>query len=96
MDRSFEGTSVHSGIHVDGAKSWLCVSFSEVLVIISSLGYVGVHEDSHHRGRSRAGAIGFSIENGTRSVGFRQKIHVVPARKTWPASNAVHKPPCFE
>ena len=51
----------------------------------------GVHEDSHHRGRSRAGAIGFSIENGTTSVGVSQKIRVVPARNTWPASNAVHE-----
>ena len=91
MDRSIEGTSVQSGIHVDGAKSWLCVSFSEVLVIISSLGYVGVHEDNHHRGRPCAGAIGFSIENGTTSVGVSQKIRVVPARNTWPASNAVHE-----
>ena len=77
-------------------KSCLCVSFSGVLVMISGLGYVGVHEDNHHRGRPCAGAIGFSIENGSRSVSFRQNIYVVPARKTWPASNAVHKPQCFE
>ena len=51
-----------------------------VLVMISSLGYVGVHEDNHHRGRPCAGAIGFSIENGTTSVGVSQKIRVVPAR----------------
>ena len=72
-------------------KSCLCVSFSGVLVMISSLGYVGVHEDNHHRGRPCAGAIGFSIENGTTSVGVSQKIRVVPARNTWPASNAVHE-----
>ena len=40
-------------------KSCLCVSFSGVLVMISSLGCVGVHEDNHHRGRSCAGAIVF-------------------------------------
>ena len=72
-------------------KSCLCVSFSGVLVMISGLGYVGVHEDNHHRGRPCAGAIGFSIENGTTSVGVSQKIRVVPARNTWPASNAVHE-----
>ena len=72
-------------------KSCLCVSFSGVLVMISGLGYVGVHEDNHHRGRPCAGAIGFSIENGTTSVGVSQKIRVVPARNTWPANNAVHE-----
>ena len=77
-------------------KSCLCVSFSGVHVMISSLGYVGVHEDNHHRGRPCAGAIGFSIENGTTSVGVSQKIRVVPARNTWPASNAVHETQCFE
>ena len=72
-------------------KSCLCVSFSGVLVMISGLGYVGVHEDNHHRGRPCAGAIGFSLENGTTSVGVSQKIRGVPARNTWPASNAVHE-----
>ena len=67
MDGSVERTNVHLGMHVDGAKACLCVSFLGVLVIISSLGCVGVHEDNHHRGRSCAGAIGCSIENGTRS-----------------------------
>ena len=77
-------------------KSCLCVSFSGVPVMISSLGYVGVHEDNHHRGRPCAGAIGFSIENGTTFVGVSQKIRGVPARNTWPASNAVQEPLCFE
>ena len=54
-------------------KSCLCVSFSGVLVMISGLGYVGVHEDNHHRGRPCAGAIGFSIENGTTSAGSDRK-----------------------
>ena len=63
-------------------RSCLCVSFSVGLVMISSLGYVGVHEDNHHHGRSCARASGFSIENAVRSLVFEHKIKVVPARKT--------------
>ena len=63
-------------------KSCLCVSFSVGLVMISSLGYVGVHEDNNHHGRSCARAFGFSIENVVRSLVFEQKIKVVLARKT--------------
>ena len=71
-------------------KSCLCVSFSGVLVKISSLGYVGVHEDNHHRGRPCAGAIGFSIENGTTSVGVSQKyvscLHEIHGRRATPCT----------
>ena len=63
-------------------KSCLCVSFSVGLVMISSLGYVGVHEDNNHHGRSCARAFGFSIENVVSSLVFEQKIKVVLARKT--------------
>ena len=63
--------------------------------MISSLGCVGVHEDNHNHGRSCARAFGISIENVVRSLVFDRKIKVVPARKTWPPSNAAHEPLVF-
>ena len=60
------------------------------------LGLRGVHEDNHHHGRSCARAFGFSTENVVSSPVFGQKIKVVPARKTWPPSNAAHEPSVFE
>ena len=76
-------------------KSYLCVSFSVVFVMILSLSYVGVHKIDHDNGWPCARTTAFSTELVAGLVGFPSEMHAARASTPWPLSKAVHGSLCF-